>query len=51
MPVLPWLGTGLSPVFQWLVVPAVAFAIAGIRANAVQHTDPQRLLDRGQGPA
>jgi hypothetical protein len=27
MPVLPWLGTGLSPLFQWLVVPALAFAI------------------------
>jgi hypothetical protein len=44
MPVLPWLGTGLSALLQWLVVPAMAFAIAG-------HTDPQRLLDRGQGPA
>ncbi len=29
MPVLPWFGTGLSPLLQWLVVPAVAFAIAG----------------------
>ena len=29
MPVLPWLGTGLSPLLQWLVVPAAAFAIAG----------------------
>ena len=26
MPTLPWLGTGLSPLFQWLVVPALAFA-------------------------
>lgn len=25
MPTLPWLGTGLSPVLQWLVVPVVAF--------------------------
>jgi hypothetical protein len=24
MPVLPWFGTGLSPVLQWLVVPGVA---------------------------
>jgi hypothetical protein len=29
MPVLPWLGTGLSPLVQWLVVPALAFAISG----------------------
>jgi hypothetical protein len=28
MPTLPWLGTGLAPVLQWLVVPAVAFGIA-----------------------
>jgi hypothetical protein len=28
MPLLPWLGTGLAPVLQWLVVPAVAFVIA-----------------------
>lgn len=25
MPVLPWLGTGLSPVAQWLVIPTLAF--------------------------
>ena len=24
MPVLPWLGAGLSPILQWLVVPGVA---------------------------
>ncbi len=28
MPTLPWIGTGLSPVLQWIVVPAVGFAIA-----------------------
>ena len=27
MPVIPWLGTGLAPLLQWLVVPALAFAI------------------------
>jgi hypothetical protein len=26
MPTLPWLGTGLSPFMQWLVVPPLAFA-------------------------
>jgi hypothetical protein len=25
MPRLPWLGTGLTPVLQWIVVPGVAF--------------------------
>jgi uncharacterized membrane protein (UPF0136 family) len=25
MPTLPWLGTGLSPFMQWLIVPAIAF--------------------------
>jgi hypothetical protein len=29
MPVLPWTGTGLSPVLQWLVVPGLAFALSG----------------------
>ena len=28
MPVLPWLGTGLAPLLQWLVVPSMAFALA-----------------------
>ena len=31
MPVLPWLGTGLAPTLQWLVGPASAFAISGMR--------------------
>jgi hypothetical protein len=28
MPVLPWLDVGLSPLLQWLLVPAAAFAWA-----------------------
>ncbi|MDO9713676.1 hypothetical protein [Paracraurococcus lichenis] len=28
MPTLPWLGTGLAPILQWLVVPAAALAWA-----------------------
>lgn len=28
MPVLPYLGTGLSPVLQWLVIPVVALTAA-----------------------
>jgi hypothetical protein len=31
MPVLPWLGTGLTPLLQWLIVPALALAIIGDR--------------------
>ena len=27
MPVLPWLGTGLGPMPQWFLVPALAFVI------------------------
>ena len=25
MPALPWIGTGLSPLLQWLIVPSLAF--------------------------
>jgi len=28
MPTLPWIGTGLSPVLQWVVLPAIGFMIA-----------------------
>ena len=31
MPVLPWLGTGLTPLLQWLIVPGLALAIIGHR--------------------
>lgn len=27
MPTLPWLGTGLAPLAQWMVVPAIAFVL------------------------
>ena len=33
MPRLPWLGTGLSPLAQWLVVSAPALAWAGRTRN------------------
>ena len=29
MPTLPWIGTGLSPLLQWLIVPCVAFVWSG----------------------
>src|SRR5215471_287040 len=31
MPVLPFLGTGLAPLLQWLIVPGLALAIIGCR--------------------
>ena len=34
MPVLPWIGTGLSPLAQWLVIPSVAFWWVGRGAEA-----------------
>src|SRR5215831_12006543 len=31
MPVVPFLGTGLAPLLQWIVVPGLAFAITAHR--------------------
>ena len=28
MPTLPWIGTGLSPLAQWILVPSLAFRLA-----------------------
>lgn len=39
MPVLPWVETGLSPVAQWLTIPALAF-------RAVQRGLPPRSRDK-----
>jgi hypothetical protein len=33
MPVVPWLGTGVAPLLQWLVVPGLAFALIAYRAR------------------
>ncbi len=33
MPVIPILGTGLSPVLQWIVVPVASFALARPRTS------------------
>ena len=35
MPVVPLLGTGLSPLMQWLVVPTMAFAAIRFRRSRV----------------
>ena len=44
MPTLPWLGTGLSPLAQWLVIPtaSLAWACRGWR----RATDPSSAGDR-----
>jgi hypothetical protein len=39
MPTLPWLGTGLAPLAQWLVVPAAAL---GWTARTPKRTAPGR---------
>ena len=31
MPVVPWLGIGIAPLLQWLVVPGLAFALTARR--------------------
>jgi len=31
MPVVPFLGTGLTPLLQWLIVPGMALAVTGYR--------------------
>lgn len=41
MPVLPVLGTGVSPLVQWLVVPTLAFAVTSDRKS------PQRKEVKG----
>ena len=40
MPVLPWLGTGLSPLAQWLVVPALAFRSVWPRPAVTGSSEP-----------
>lgn len=37
MPTLPWLGTGLSPLAQWIVVPTVSLAWAARRRPRPRH--------------
>lgn len=40
MPVIPWLGTGLTPVLQWLVLPVVAYSLATGRGPGVERSKP-----------
>jgi|SRR5271167_4775325 len=37
MPVVPWIGTGLAPLLQWLIIPSLAFAHAAAREKAALH--------------
>ena len=39
MPVLPFLGTGLAPLLQWLIVPSLALAIIGTRYRCAHRLD------------
>ena len=45
MPVLPFIGTGLTPLLQWQVVPGLALALTGYRYRRT------RRRERGRGPA
>lgn len=48
IPRLPWLGTGLSPLAQWLIVPVVALVWAGraepVRRGARPGNKPRQLV-------
>ena len=39
MPIVPWIGTGLFPLLQWLIVPALVFASVLKSANAAGPRD------------
>jgi hypothetical protein len=41
MPRLPWLGTGLSPLAQWLIIPTVALSWAGRAVSAHGQRPPR----------
>ena len=45
MPIVPWIGMGLSPLLQWLVVPALGFA-AVKRNRGRLCMSKNRLCDR-----
>ena len=42
MPVLPWLGTGLAPVLQWIFVPGLGFAMTARFVAASQKERSRR---------
>ena len=46
MPVVPFLGTGLAPLLQWLIVPSLALAIIGYRYRRAHGSRRNRPLKR-----
>jgi hypothetical protein len=42
MPVVPFLGTGLTPLLQWLIVPGLALAMIGYRYRRAPRPVPLR---------
>jgi hypothetical protein len=40
MPFLPVLGTGLTPLLQWLIIPTLAFTIVGYRYRRAHRLTP-----------
>ena len=40
MPTLPWLGTGLSPLAQWIIVPSIALTWASRRSAGLRQPSP-----------
>lgn len=47
MPTVPWLGTGLAPLAQWVVVPALSFAWA--RRPSPKPPGSRRAADEAAG--
>lgn len=50
MPILPWTGTGLSPMLQWIVVPSLAFFVCPAchpGCNARASVDATKKRDGG----
>ncbi len=48
MPVVPWLGIGLSPLVQWIVVPSLALAAAA-RGGAARRCETDKRLSASRG--
>jgi hypothetical protein len=46
MPVIPWLGLGLSPLLQWLVIPSLALSAAGRRHSNSDTGKPSQPATR-----
>ena len=47
MPVIPWLGLGLSPMVQWLVIPSLALLASGRRRPSGAAGKPSQQATRG----